>query len=156
MSHDERPAFQSAGFALGLAYRKLSALLQHRLSHYDITTEQWSVLNQIYRQPGMIQKDIADRVGKDKPTTTRILDLLERKGLIRKQAGEQDRRSFLVFCTEQGETIMHETTPIEDSVSAEVRTCMNEEEHALLMELLSRIHRHASEQLTAGESHRSS
>ncbi|WP_206098471.1 MarR family winged helix-turn-helix transcriptional regulator [Paenibacillus montanisoli] len=156
MSIQERPPFQSAGFAIGLAYRKLSALLQQRLGEYDITTEQWSVLNQVYRTPGMIQKDIADRVGKDKPTTTRILDLLERKGLVLKQAGQQDRRSFLVFCTEQGASAMRETAPIEESVTADVRACMSDEEYALFMNLLMRVHLHASERLTAGESHRRS
>ncbi len=130
---------------MGVAYRKISALLQHRLKDYDITPEQWSVLHQIYQSDGLIQKEIADRSGKDKPTTTRIIDLLESKGLVRKQAGKRDRRSFLVFSTERGKELIRETLPIERSVTEEVKRIMDAEEYEKLMELLQRINRHFSD-----------
>lgn len=127
------------GFALGLTYRKVAALFQQRLSPYGITPEQWSALNQIDRSQGLIQKEIAERTGKDKPTTTRILDHLEKKGFIYKKAGEHDRRSFLVYSTELGRSIIRETTPIEDSVTEDVRRCMSDQEYDTMLELLSRI-----------------
>ncbi|PWW08654.1 DNA-binding MarR family transcriptional regulator [Paenibacillus cellulosilyticus] len=127
------------GFALGLTYRKVSGLFQHRLSPYGITPEQWSTLNQIDRAQGLIQKEIAERTGKDKPTTTRILDHLEKKGLIYKKPGERDRRSFLVYSTELGRSIIRETTSIEDSVTEDVRRCLSDQEYDLMLELLQRI-----------------
>lgn len=127
------------GYIMGIAYRKITALLQHRLKDYDITTEQWSVLHKIYNSDGLIQKEIADRTGKDKPTITRIIDLLESKGLVRKQAGERDRRSFVVFATERGRELICETLPIERSVNEEIKQMMNAEEYEKLMELLQRI-----------------
>lgn len=130
------------GFAMGLTYRKLAALFHFRLAPYGITPEQWSVLNQVDHAPGMIQKEIAERVGKDKPTTTRILDHLEKKGLIYKKTGEQDRRSFLVFSTEEGRELIRETMAIEDSVTADVRTCISDKEHDTLIDLLTRIQHH--------------
>ncbi|MDU0332742.1 MarR family transcriptional regulator [Paenibacillus sp. 3LSP] len=128
------------GYIMGMAYRKITALLQHRLKDYDITTEQWSVLHKIYNSDGMIQKEIADRTGKDKPTITRIIDLLESKGLVRKQAGERDRRSFVVFATERGRELICETLPIERGVNEEVKQLMDAEEYEKLVELLQRIH----------------
>jgi MarR family transcriptional regulator, transcriptional regulator for hemolysin len=130
------------GFAMGITHRKLSALFQQRLGAHGITPEQWSTLNQIDRAQGLIQREIAERTGKDKPTTTRILDHLEKKGLIYKKAGEHDRRSFLVFSTELGQAVIRETTPIEDSVTADVKQCISEAEYDVMMELLERIRQH--------------
>ncbi|OCT13338.1 transcriptional regulator [Paenibacillus pectinilyticus] len=130
------------GFAMGVTYRKLSALFQQRLSAHGITPEQWSALYHIDCAQGLIQREIAERTSKDKPTTTRILDHLEKKGLIYKKAGDRDRRSFLVYSTELGQEVIRVTTPIEDSMTAEVKACMSEEEYAIMMDLLLRIQRH--------------
>lgn len=137
-AHDELPA----GFLMGLTYRKLLALFHQRLAPHDITPEQWSALNQIDKAQGLIQKEIAERTGKDKPTTTRILDLLEKKGLIYRKTGKTDRRSLLVYSTEQGRAIIRATEGIEDSVTNEVRCCMSDEEYRMLMALLLRTHQH--------------
>ncbi|WP_240419268.1 MarR family winged helix-turn-helix transcriptional regulator [Paenibacillus periandrae] len=136
---------RSVGFIMGMTYRKLTNLLQHRLKEYDITPEQWSVLYQIDKTNGMIQKDIAMLSGKDKPTTTRILDHLEGKGLIYKKIGENDRRSFLVHITDKGKSVILKTTPIEHKVSEDVKQCVSDDEYDLLIELLLRINNHANE-----------
>ncbi|CAM4494175.1 MAG: MarR family transcriptional regulator [Paenibacillus macerans] len=147
MEADQRGADLAVGFIMGVTYRKIASLLQHRLKEYDITPEQWSVLNQIDQSEGLIQKEIADRCGKDKPTTTRILDLLESKGLIYKQTGKQDRRSFAVFSTERGRALIRETIALEQGVTEEVKRCMSEEEYLMLLNLLERVNAHISRQL---------
>ncbi|MBP1990023.1 MarR family winged helix-turn-helix transcriptional regulator [Paenibacillus eucommiae] len=135
----------SIGFIMGVTYRKISSLFQHRLKEYDITPEQWSVLYQIARAEGLIQKVIAGRSGKDKPTTTRILDHLEGKGLIYKEAGTNDRRAFLVYITAKGTTLIQETTPIEQQLIKDIKQCVSEEEYNVLVELLLRINNFATE-----------
>lgn len=137
----------SIGSLLGITFRKLSFLLQQRLKPYDITPEQWAVLYHIGHTNGSIQKDIAERSGKDRSTTTRIIDHLEAKELIYKKTGVNDRRSFLVYTTEKGRQILEATTPIEQGVTDDVKQCMTEEELNTLMELLTRINHHA-DQLT--------
>jgi MarR family transcriptional regulator, transcriptional regulator for hemolysin len=141
---------QSIGFSMGVTYRKLSNLLQQRLKEYDITPEQWSVLYQVDKADGLIQKEIAERTVKDKPTTTRILDQLEGKSYIYKKTGQQDRRSFLVHITEKGKSLIQETIPLEQKVINDVKQCMSEDEYDRLMELLLRISHHVN-QLTDKE-----
>ncbi|GIP52491.1 MarR family winged helix-turn-helix transcriptional regulator [Paenibacillus vini] len=139
------------GFIMGVTYRKIATLLQKRLKEHDITPEQWSVLHQIDRSEGMIQREIASRTGKDKPTTTRILDHLESKGLVYKQTGLQDRRSFLVYSTERGKELIRETLPIEEGVTEEVKRCLSSEEYALLTEFLLRINEHVTQIIDTNE-----
>lgn len=130
---------RSIGFLMGVTYRKLSNLLLQRLRNYDITPEQWSVLYRIFEQEGSIQKDLAVRSGKDKPTTTRILDTLEAKGLIEKRADSQDRRSTLIFMSDKGTRLIKETVSIEQQVIQDATAAISAAEHELLIELLLRI-----------------
>ncbi|AZN38770.1 MarR family winged helix-turn-helix transcriptional regulator [Paenibacillus albus] len=130
------------GFVLGTTYRKVAGLFQQRLAPYGITPEQWSALNQIDRAQGLIQKEIAERTSKDKPSMTRILDHLEKKGLIYKKPGEHDRRAFLVYSTEAGKALIRETTPIEETVTADVRSCLSDQEYETLLGLLMRVQNH--------------
>jgi len=133
---------ESIGFNMGVTYRKLSSLFQQRLKEYDITPEQWSVLYVVEQGEGLMQKTIAERTCKDRPTTTRILDHLEGKGLIYKRTGENDRRSFVVAATDKGRELVHVTFPIEQETQSLVRQCMSDEEHDRLLELLRRISHH--------------
>ncbi|WP_068775513.1 MarR family winged helix-turn-helix transcriptional regulator [Paenibacillus sp. FJAT-26967] len=142
--HPNHPDFKSAlddsiGFLLGITYRKISNLLTQRLKDYDITPEQWSVLYRIYEQDGLIQREIADRAGKDKPTTTRILDSLEAKGFIHKKAGQGDRRSFHVHITEKGQSLIRIAEPIEKKTVQDAVKHISQDEYDLLIKLLHQI-----------------
>ncbi|MFB9276131.1 MarR family winged helix-turn-helix transcriptional regulator [Cohnella cellulosilytica] len=142
MTDERYDLTRSAGFMLGTSYRKVSALFQSRLKPHAITPEQWSVLYQVNLEDGLIQKDIAERAGKDRPTTTRILDHLEQKGLVGRRTGDRDRRSFQVGITDKGKELIRETLPIERRANEEVRRCMSDEEYDTLIRLLIRIDRH--------------
>lgn len=124
---------------MGKSYRKLSAVFQSGLKAYDITPEQWSVLYQVDKAEGMMQKEIAERAGKDRPTTTRILDHLEVKGFVYKQVGETDRRSFRVYITDKGKLLIKDTIQLEKQVAIEVRKWISDEEYEVLMKLLRTI-----------------
>ncbi|MFX3632837.1 MAG: MarR family winged helix-turn-helix transcriptional regulator [Candidatus Pristimantibacillus sp.] len=135
----------SIGFLLGIAHRKLTNLFMLRIKQFDLTPEQWSVLYRVREEDGLIQKDLAIRSGKDKPTTTRILDVLEAKGYITKQAGKQDRRSFHVFITEQGTAIADAIEPIEYQTVQDVSETLSDEEYRLLVQLLNKLNQQGTE-----------
>lgn len=131
---------QSLGFTLGVASRRMSQLFAHRLKDYGISPEQWSVLHLIAGQEGLIQKEVAERSFKDKPTVTRILDVLEEKGLISRKPGEQDRRSFRLYPTDKGRELTLKTEPLERGVNGELADRLGEEAYyALLAQLKDMI-----------------
>ncbi|MBB3110738.1 DNA-binding MarR family transcriptional regulator [Paenibacillus phyllosphaerae] len=135
----------SLGFILNHAGRRLTLLLALRYQPYDITTEQWSVLNRLYEQDGISQKELSRRAEKDQTNITRILDQLERKGLAERKANEADRRSFLAFITPKGRELNETLLPIENEVIRLVQDGMTEEEVALLRRLLKKL-THAAEE----------
>ena len=55
----------------------------------------------ICRTPGCSQDQLAKRMGFDKSTIARQLELLEKKGYVERKASETDKRVLCVFPTEQ-------------------------------------------------------
>ncbi|WP_458119288.1 MarR family winged helix-turn-helix transcriptional regulator [Paenibacillus sp. Z6-24] len=133
----------SIGFLLGSTYRKVSNMFSSRLKEYDITPEQWSILYYICAREGMNQKELASHAYKDQPTTARILDVLHRKNLIRKEIDPHDRRAFLVYPNEEGRKLMEKAHELEKEHNEKVASLMDPEQmqqlHELLRELRTRL-----------------
>ena len=68
---------------------------------FPILIEQWPVLSEIFFTNGITQQDLADRIKKNKTTLTRILNTLEKNGLIRREVSKIDRRKKNLFYTEK-------------------------------------------------------
>ncbi len=93
--------------------KRMKRFFQERLIAADagITVDQWVVLNQLDKEDGQNQLDIAKAVFKDAPTVTRILDLLEEKDLIARVPDTSDRRRFKVQLTTSGKLKVEEVWP---------------------------------------------
>ena len=74
-------------------------------SGIDITVEQWSVLYHLWKNDGMNQQDLCNATFRDKPSITRLVDNLEKLGLVKRNASKQDRRMNLVVLTEEGKDL---------------------------------------------------
>ncbi|MBP1153321.1 MULTISPECIES: MarR family transcriptional regulator [unclassified Paenibacillus] len=134
----------SLGFIINHAGRRLSHLLSLHYQPYAITTEQWTVLNRLAEQDGISQKDLAQRAEKDQTNITRILDQLERKGLVERRPNAVDRRSFLTFITDKGKSVNEVLLPVEKEVINSALQGLSKEEIDLLRVMLNRITRNAN------------
>lgn len=129
----------SLGFMINHAGRRMSQLLTIRFQPDDITTEQWTVLTRLAEQDGISQKELARRAEKDQTNMTRILDQLERKGLIERKANAADRRSFLAFITAKGRSLNEKLVPVEQEVIGSVMAGLTEEELRILRTALRHV-----------------
>jgi DNA-binding MarR family transcriptional regulator len=137
----------SLGFIINTAGRRISQLVSIQFNKYDITTEQWIVLNRLDEQDGISQKDLAKRVEKDQTTVTRILDQLERKGLVQRKTNREDRRSFLIYITVPGKSLNKILTPIEAEVIKTLFENLPEDQIAQLRAIVTQIINNANQQL---------
>lgn len=78
---------------------------------FDITVDQWLVLNTILKHPELSQADIAQRVFKDQASVARITDLLVKKGYLSRTTSANDRRRNEVAVTPEGLTLMEAVMP---------------------------------------------
>ncbi|MBK1810388.1 MarR family transcriptional regulator [Clostridium sp. YIM B02505] len=101
----------SLGFILNRVNTKFKNELFQRLKEYDVTPEQWSVLNCLWVQEGVTPKELADIIFKDKPNTNRILEKLQTKELIVRKPHPLDKRAFQIFLTDRGLALKDELIP---------------------------------------------
>jgi len=151
MQHEDDLLNDSLGFQLGVTYRKLVHAFQQQLRAYDITTEQWSVLYQVYREDGIIQKSIAERLYKDRPTITRLLGQLESKGWVHRSPGLADKRSVSVRITAAGAALIRDTYPLERQLMTDMRTSLGETAYEDLLALLREAYQQAQDLTTDRE-----
>lgn len=78
---------------------------------FDITPEQWSVLNRLVEKDGINQNRIAERTVKDRHNINRILNLLEKKGYVERCPDDSDKRVHRIFLTEFGRQAYKELLP---------------------------------------------
>lgn len=71
----------------------------------DLSREQWSILAVLYHTDGVSQQILADATNRDKPSVTRLVDNLEKLGLVERRKHEVDRRLNLIFLTDQGRSL---------------------------------------------------
>ena len=69
---------------------------------FDLTPEQFFLLNKLRRDDGQPQGALVDPALGDRPNLTRIVAGLERRGLVQRSADPTDRRVRRVHLTEEG------------------------------------------------------
>ena len=94
------PELQAAFTAeLASANRKLRALVDERARNMGLTLSRARLLMQLAKADGPIQSDLAGLLDIEQPTLVRLLDGLERTGMIERRAAPGDRRARRVFLT---------------------------------------------------------
>lgn len=79
---------------------------------YNITPEQFLVMDAIWDEGKMSQQKIADTIFKDKNSVVKLLDGLEKKNLVRRVANKDDRRQNLIEITPHAKEIQQNVTDI--------------------------------------------
>lgn len=104
----------SFGFLMNRAGRALSNKLREKLAKtgLELPLEHLIILFHLWNQDGRSQKDIVDRVFKDKTTITRALDSLEKLNLLLRIPDESDKRSKRIFLTHKGKELKKMVMPI--------------------------------------------
>jgi MarR family transcriptional regulator, organic hydroperoxide resistance regulator len=110
----------SHGYLINLAAQRLKYELHQafQAKGYDVTPEQWAVLNRLWEEDGLSQVELAERTFKDKPGTTRILNLLEKKKIVVRRPDENDGRVLRVFLTKTGKDLKAKLIPCAEEVLA--------------------------------------
>ncbi|MCY9197693.1 MarR family transcriptional regulator [Bacillus atrophaeus] len=119
--------------------RRIIRFLAIHLKEEGITPEQWTVLKRVGESRGISQKELSARADKDQATLTKILDLLEKKNFIRREANPRDRRSFLVVLTEAGEELKKTLTDKMEILFAGLLENTSDEDLAVFLGILDRI-----------------
>jgi len=88
---------------LGLLIQELSLLMRKHFNRnvreMGLTAPQWQVLAELYREQGITQTELADALVMAKSPLGKLLDKLERNGLIERRSDKLDRRAKRIHLT---------------------------------------------------------
>lgn len=91
-----------------------------RTAKLGVTVEQFSVLALLYYQDGLTQQEIAEALGRDKATITRILHIMERELLLERADDTLDKRSKRVALTPLGKQKQEQMVQISGALYFEI------------------------------------
>ena len=108
------PLDNSPGYIIHRLDMQMALGLQHafQAKGFNITPEQWGVLNRLWENEGIHQSALAERASKDRHNITRILNLLEKNGFIHRIPDGEDKRRLNVYLTEEGKALKKKLIPI--------------------------------------------
>ena len=131
----------SYGYLINRAAHRLTYELHltFQAKGLDITPEQWAVLNRLWEQDGLSQVELAERTFKDKPGMTRILNLLEKKGVVIRRRDAEDGRVLHVFLTQAGKDLKQKLIPCAQEVLVKGGQNLTKEELSQFKRTLKKI-----------------
>ena len=105
--------FAKYSFLLDRTARRVKQYAQNKfkIGNFDVTVDQWLILKNLDENERLSQTELANLVFKDHPTLTRIIDILCKKGYIERLPHPNDRRSFHLLLTKDGEQKVKELKP---------------------------------------------
>lgn len=127
---------------LGLHVRRASRILTQvydaALSPASLALSQFTLLVAIYLLESVPITRLAEKLFTDQTTLTRNLKLLEKRGLVSINPGE-DRRIRLVSLTDEGQIALEQALPLWEQAQTEVMQHFGQQKWQTLLSLLSEV-----------------
>ena len=86
-------------FLLNDLARLLRTEADRRAKVNGMTRAQWGILIWLEREPGLSQRELAEVLEVEPITVARLVDRLERRGMVERRADETDRRIWRLHLT---------------------------------------------------------
>ena len=116
-----------------------------RMEPYGIAGSQCHYLLAVHDHPGIPQDSLANLLLFNKSSVARQLSAMEEKGLIRRERSPKDKRIFLVYPTDLGETFVPLIRQANHDFLEILSQTLSQEELANLEELTRKIKEPAKE-----------
>lgn len=124
---------------------RLTFLKAFKEAGVDLTTEQWVLIDSLYKENGLSQNDLAKGSFKDAPTVSRIIDLLCKKGFTDRSRFENDRRRYRIFLTEKGRAVYEKVLPHVESVREKGWNDLSEEDYTHFLRIMNQVFKNLEE-----------
>ena len=144
----QKKAFHSAQQEGAIGIVRTADVLKRRFSRiiepHGISGQQYNVLRILRgahpeRLPTL---EIAERMIEEAPGITRLLDRLERKGLVRRERCDHDRRQVLCEITRKGLTLLEKLDPAVDRADDETLGPLSAADLQSLIRILDAVREH--------------
>jgi MarR family transcriptional regulator, organic hydroperoxide resistance regulator len=137
---ERNPEHESINFLLGVIGRRQRAQMNEALAANGIYAGQEMFLWHLWRQDGLTQSQLVERLCVQPPTVSKMLDRMERAGLVERRPDPDDSRVTRVYLTEQGRRSQSAVSEVWMSIEQRLTQGLSVEERLLLRRLLLQVH----------------
>ena len=128
------------GYAMRRAQLKLFQNLIGRLAAHDLRPAQFSAMAIIEQHPGLMQADLARALVIEPPQVVPLLNKLESRALAVRVGCKPDKRSYGIFLSKTGETLLKELKTIAAQSDKDATCALDNAEREALLWLLKKIY----------------
>lgn len=108
--------------------RSVTRVWTEAYKKFDLSPPHAFLVRVVLSSPGILPRELADKLSLSRSTVTRFLDSLEKKGFIRREASGNDRREIQVFPTSQAIEIHAELNKTRTSLMDKMELLFGEKE----------------------------
>jgi DNA-binding MarR family transcriptional regulator len=126
-------------FRLGALSRKITRAYKDSIASIGLTHGQFFMLIALYEEDGLLPSRLADKVSLDRPTTTGLLDRLERDGWIERRFDPTNRRTVRAHLTPKALEQRSAILGAYEKINGHFLEKYSNEEWSLLQSLLERL-----------------
>jgi MarR family transcriptional regulator, organic hydroperoxide resistance regulator len=130
---------ETTGYLLAKACRAHRGNVGALLSEVGLHVGQEMVLLELWKEDGLKGSELADRLGVEPPTVTRMIRRMERCGFVERHPDPADARSFRVRLTEKGRAFEEPVARIWKEAEERTLRGISPEDATILRRLLTQI-----------------
>ena len=126
-------------FLLNDLARLLRTEADRRAKAHGMTRAQWGILLWLDREPGLSQRELAEVLEVEPITVARLVDRLERRGMVERRADEADRRIWRLHLRQEARAVLCEIDGHRAEMTASLTQGMPMAEQARVIDALTRM-----------------
>jgi DNA-binding MarR family transcriptional regulator len=134
-----RPIKETAGYTLAKVCRAHRGAVGDLLAEMGLHVGQEMVLIELFEEDGLRGGELAERLGVEPPTVTKMLRRLERCGFVERRQDPRDARSFRVYLTSEGRALEGPLARCWERVEERTLAGMSVGERKTLHRLLTKV-----------------
>ncbi|AYD00389.1 MarR family transcriptional regulator [Neorhizobium sp. NCHU2750] len=121
------------GILLRRCQQVAQALFMEEARDLDFSPTQFSALAFIDIEPGIHQNRLGEQIALDRSSVTKCAEILEERGLIRREVDRKDKRARLLFITPEGELMLEQVRAAAARARSRIESAMGAGEFATFL-----------------------
>lgn len=119
--------------------RHMRTHFDRRATRFGLTRAQWRALKTIWRNEGLSQAELADRLDMEPIPVGRVIDRLQNAGYVERHADPADRRRWRLHLTPKAQAVIAEMEVIASGLRDEVLQGVKRADFDTLLRVLAQL-----------------
>ncbi|MGB3724898.1 MAG: MarR family transcriptional regulator [Glaciecola sp.] len=131
-------------YRLSILSNKVSTLVaQAYKDKFALSITEWRIMAVLGEYPQASADEISVKTQIEKSLISRAISKLLKRKLIQREISKEDKRRSQIQLSETGYAVYAEIVPLSYEYERQLLACLEQEEQAVLSELIDRLYKHA-------------